>query len=189
MKRMISAALLCFVTSGCMDWSSVFAKKAEEKAADAGPPAAAPPAAPAAPAAQGAVVQAPENTVGSDLVAKIVDKQKALQERPQLFETQNKITANDPIFAPAQGLRAAGSKVEMLAFEHTIQIHKAQSPDDKFPTYEEFMDYYKQANVQLKGLKPWQVYAYDSTTGTISLMEDPVEKERIEKEWEAKNRL
>jgi len=184
MQRVIAIGILCGLTSGCLDWSSVFAKKADDQA----PAAAAPPAAPPAAAAPGgqAAVQAAPNTIGSDLVARIVDKQKALLERPQLFETQNRITANDPIFAPAQGLRAAGSRAEMLAFESTIQLHKAQY--DKFPTYEEFMDYYKQAHVQLKGLKPWQVYAYDETTGTISLMEDPQEKERIEKEWEAKNR-
>lgn len=186
MKRIIAAALLCALTSGCMDWSAVFAKKpAEEKAADAAPPVAAPPAA-AAPAGQ-AAAQVQGNTIGSEIAARVVDKKKALEERPQLFETKNSITASDPIFAPAQGLRAAGSKVEMIAFENTIQLHKAQY--DKYPTYAEFMDYYKQAHVQLKGLKPWQVYAYDEETGTISLMEDPVEKERVEKEWEAKNRF
>jgi hypothetical protein len=166
----------------------MFAKKAET-ASDA-PAAVEQPAAPEEqPAVAGADPAGPvkvDQGIPADAV-RIVDKQKAIIERPQLFETTNSITASDPIFAPAQGLRAAGSRAEMLAFTHTIQLHQAQY--DKFPTYEEFMDYYKQAHVQLKGLKPWQVYAYDSETGTISLMEDPQEKERVEKEWEEKNRL
>ncbi|MBL8848385.1 MAG: hypothetical protein JNG89_01820 [Planctomycetaceae bacterium] len=150
-----------------------------------------PPAAVAAPAAVDAGVDpdAPvkvDQMIPADAV-RIVDKQKAVAERPQLFETKNSITANDPIFAPAQGLRAAGSQIEILAFTNYIQQEKALN--DKYPSYEELMAYYKQANVQLKGLKPWQVYAYDAEAGTITLMEDPQEKERIEKEWEEKNRL
>jgi len=177
--KWILAVALVGVASGCFDWSTLTAKKQEQKAEDAAPPVGAQPAAPGAAAAA--------NNGPPDVNARIVDKQKAVQERPQLVETVNKITANDPIFAPLQGLHAVGSKAEMLAFTHTIQIHKATN--DKFPTFEEFMDYYKQAHVQLKGLKPWQVYAYDAESGTVSLMEDPLEKERISKEWDEQNRL
>jgi hypothetical protein len=186
MKRILAALLLC-MTSGCFDWSSLAVRDKEKKADDAAPPAAAQPAQPAAPGGQAAVAAAVANNGPPDMDAKIVDKKKALQERPQLIETKNSITASDPIFAPLQGIHAVGSKAELLAFTHTIQIH--QATNDKYPTFEEFMDYYKQAHVQLKGLKPWQVYAYDEDTGTVSLMEDPAEKERINKEWDEQNRL
>jgi hypothetical protein len=186
MKRIIAALLLC-TASGCFDWSSLAVRNKEKKADDAAPPEAAQPAQPVAPGGQAAVAAAVPNNGPPDMDARIVDKKKALQERPQLFETKNSITASDPIFAPAQGLRAVGSKAEMLAFQNTINIHKATN--DKYPTYDEFMDYYKQAHVELKGLRPWQVYAYDEETGTVTLMEDPQEKERISKEWEEQNRL
>ena len=187
MKRFIAVALLC-ITSGCFDWAGMMAKK--ESTAEEAPPAAAQPAAPGGDAAAAGVdPNAPvkvDQMIPADAV-RIVDRKQAMIDRPQLFETKNSITASDPIFAPAQGLRAVGSQAEMLAFTHTIQIHQAQY--DKYPTYAEFMDYYKQANVKLKGLKPWQVYAYDEETGTITLLEDPDEKVRIEKEWVEKNRL
>ncbi|REJ90828.1 MAG: hypothetical protein DWQ34_16540 [Planctomycetota bacterium] len=64
----------------------------------------------------------------------------------------------------------------MAGFQHTIQIHYAQH--EKYPSYEEFMDYYKQAGVELKGTKPWQVYAYDPADGTIVILEDRIEKKR-----------
>lgn len=176
----LALALACAV-SGCFDWSTLAASKKQDKPAEeAAPPAAAQPAGQAA--APAGPLHGPP-----DIEARIVDKKKALEERPHLFVTVNSITANDPIFAPAQGLRAAGSRVEMIAFQNTINIHKATN--DKFPTYAEFMEYYKGANVKLVGLKPWQIYAYDEETGTICLMEDSIEKERIGKEWEEKNRL
>jgi len=183
MKRILAALLLC-MASGCFDWSSLAVRNKEKQADDDAPPAA---AQPAATGGQAAVAAAVPNNGPPDIDARIVDKKKALVERPQLVETTNKITASDPIFAPLQGLHAVGSKAEMLAFTHTIQIH--QATNDKYPTFDEFMDYYKQAHVELKGLKPWQVYAYDEDTGTVSLMEDPTEKERINKEWDEQNRL
>lgn len=184
MKRLIAVALLCSLVSGCFDWSSLTAKK-DDKPSDTSTAAAEQPAEPADPVVADGPVKVdqgiPEDTV------RIVDKKTAMAENPKLFETENKITASDPIFAPAQGLRAVGSKAEMLAFDHTIALHKAQY--DKNPTYEEFMGYYEQAHVKLKGLKPWQMYAYDEETGTMTLLEDPDAKIRIEKEWEEKNRL
>lgn len=184
MIRFIAVFLLC-MASGCFDWSTLFAKKPAAAPAEAAPPPAA--VQPAAPEGQAAAAPPKIDQGVPDIEARIVDKHKALAERPHLVETENRITASDPVFAPLQGLRAAGSRAEILAFTHTIEIHKATN--DRYPTYDEFMNYYRDAHVQLKGLKPWQVYAYDESTGTVTLMEDPLEKERISKEWEEKNRL
>lgn len=177
MHRLLVVALLC-LCSGCFDWSAIAARQ-KEKEAEAAEEAA------EAEARQAAVADAAGNRAVPDIEARIVDKQKAMAERPHLVEVTNKITANDPLFAPLQGMFAVGSKAEILAFTHTIQVHKAAN--DKFPTYDEFMDYYKQANVQLKGIKPYQVYAYDETDGTIVILEDSIEEERITKEWREQN--
>ena len=179
MHRLLVVALLC-LCSGCFDWSAISAKQ-KEREAEAAEEAA------EAEARQAAVAEAAAvgNQAVPDIEARIVDKQKAMEERPHLVEVTNKITASDPLFAPLQGMFAVGSKAEILAFTHTIQVHKAAN--DKFPTFDEFMDYYRQANVQLKGIKPYQVYAYDETDGTIVILEDSIEEERITKEWREQN--
>lgn len=172
--RLIAAAIVVCSLSGCFDWSNLF----KQTGNGAPPPAAAPvegqPAAPAAPGAQAAVAVVKPGI--PDVPAKIVDKKQALAERPHLVETANRVTASDPISAAAQGYFAAASRAEMLAFMHNIRIHQATY--DKYPTFEEFMEYYRQSNAQLKGLKPWQVYAYDESDGTITLLEDREEKKR-----------
>lgn len=136
----------------------------------------------AAPApVENAVPEAPPQPRGfSQLEWKLVDKQKALEENPKLVETENKNNASDPFSAAAQSYFTIGSKAHILALKHTIDLHKAQY--DSNPTFEQFNSMIKQANVDLKGLYPWQVYAYDSKTGQISILEDREEKARLHKE-------
>lgn len=178
MQRLIIVGLLC-LCSGCLDWSALAARQKEKEAEAAEKAAEAEKAAAqaAVPGGQAAAARAARTATAT----RIVDKQQALKDRPHLVETTNRITASDPVFAPLQGMFAVGSKAEILAFTHTIQIH--QATHDRFPTYDEFMDYYKQANVQLKGIKPYQMYAYDESDGSIVILEDPEELERLDKEW------
>jgi hypothetical protein len=183
MQRLLIAGFLC-LSAGCLDWSAL-ADRQNAKETEAVAEAAEDAAQPAGGGGQVAVGGAARNQDLPDVEARIVDKQQALQERPHLVETTNRITASDPLFAPLQGIFAVGSKAEILGFTHTIQLHKAAN--DAFPTYEEFMDYYRQANVKLKGIKPYQVYAYDESDGTIVILEDAIEKERLSREWREKN--
>ena len=107
---------------------------------------------------------------------KLVDKSKALAENPKLIEVVNKTNASDPWSAAAQSYFTIGSKAHMLAFKHTIDLHKAEH--DKNPTFEQFDTMMKSANVKLKGLYPWQVYAYDAKDGSIVILENAEEKKR-----------
>lgn len=115
----------------------------------------------------------------SQLEWKLVDKRKALEENPALIETENHTNASDPFSAAAQSYFTIGSQANILNFRHNLDILKAA--EDRNPTFEEFNTMFKQANVQLKGVYPWQVYAYDDQEGTICILEDRAEKERLYK--------
>jgi hypothetical protein len=173
MQRLLIAAVLT-VSSGCLDPSAFQSKKADQAAAAAPPQAAAPApqpaAAPAAAAPRGA-------DAIPDMEAQIVDKQQALAQNPALVETSNKMNTTDPILAISGAYFSAASRVEIIAFQHNIDIWKAAN-DDRYPSYQEFMDMYRTANVKFKGVKPYQVYAYDQSDGTICILEDRAEKKR-----------
>lgn len=173
MQRLFIAAVLT-LCSGCIDPSSFQTNKSNNGAAPAPPPAAAPAAQPAA--APVAAAPQGENAI-PDIDAQIVDKKQALADNPNLVESSNKMNTMDPILAISASYFSAASRAEMLAFQHNIDIWKAAN-DDRYPTYQEFMDMYRSAHVKFKGLKPWQVYAYDSADGTICILDDRAEKKR-----------
>ena len=170
MKWTIAVATPLFFW-GCIDPSAFQVQEADEATAASETPPAAEGAAsePAAAPLQG-------EAAIPDVSAKIVEKSKALEEKPHLVEVQNTIRGSDPLTAYADAYFSAASRVETLAFTQQIQIH--QATHDKYPTFDEFMGYYKQAGVELKGVKPWQMYAYDPADGSIVILEDREEKKR-----------
>jgi len=106
----------------------------------------------------------------------IVDRQEALAKNPKLVELEkNVFSATDPITYASKAYFSAVSQVQMAALKQTIDAHKILN-DDKLPTFEEFDKMLKEAGVRLQGLYRWQVYAYDPTTGLISILEDPDQK-------------
>lgn len=106
------------------------------------------------------------------MTTKIVDRQKALADNPRLVELEkNVFSATDPITYASKAYFSAVSQVQMAALKQTIDAHKILN-DDKLPTFQEFETMLKQAGVKLQGLYRWQVYAYDPTTGEISILED-----------------
>lgn len=128
--------------------------------APANPPAAAPAAPPQFPMVE----------------AKFLDKRKALAENPNLREVENRTNASDPFSAAAQSYFTIGSKANLLNFQHNIEIFKAA--EGRNPTFEEFNQMFEQFQVKRGALYPWQMYAYDQETGSMSILEDPDEKRR-----------
>lgn len=108
--------------------------------------------------------------------ARLVDKQKAMQENPALIEVENKINASDPFTAAAQSYFTIGSKAQVLAMQHTIKIQRELN--DRWPTFEEFENSIKQAGVKLTAIYPYQMYAYDDSTGGLTILEDRAEMKR-----------
>lgn len=132
----------------------------------------------AAPPEQAA--QKPENVPITKREARLVDKQKALAENPDLIEVENKINASDPLTAVAQSYFTLGSRAHVAAMQHNLRIQK--EIDGRWPTFEEFQQSLKQNNVKLSGLYAYQMYAYDQTTGGLTILEDRAEKKRIYEE-------
>lgn len=170
MKRILLASL-AVLACGCID-PAALKPSAEPVAEDSPPPEAVTPAQPAAPA----VVMPQGEAAIPDVEAIIVDKSKALAENPSYRVTENRIDAGDPLSAVSQSYFALGSRIHLQNFKHNIDIYYAAN--DRWPTYEEFIEMFRQFDVKLKHLKPWQVYAYDQTDGTIVIMEDLAEKKR-----------
>ena len=147
----------------------------QKKAEQAEDTSLAPPVA-VAPAQQPAAAPPVMQPVIPDVEAVIVDKQKVLVEHPDWKETEEKITATDPLSAASQSYFALGQRVQLLNFKHNVDIFHAAN--DRWPTYDEMIEMFRQFDVRLKHLKPWQVYAYDQTDGTMVVMQDLAEKKR-----------
>lgn len=108
----------------------------------------------------------------------LVDKQKAMEENPNYVETVNTIEAGDYFTGVAQGAFAAASKTTTISLQYYVRLHEAQH--GKNPTLEEIKKYLKDNGVTLKGLYPYQVYAYDEETATICILEDKAERAKRE---------
>ena len=105
-------------------------------------------------------------------VAVLVDKQQAMAENPNYVETDNDNNAGDYFSAVAGAYFSAASQIHVAQLTHEVRLREAM--DGRKPTFEEFETILKNAGVQLKGLYPWQVYAYDDRTGQITILTDPV---------------
>lgn len=108
----------------------------------------------------------------------IVDKQQAMKDNPNYVETVNTIEAGDYFTGVAQGALAAASKMQTIGLQHFVNLHEAEH--GKKPTLEDIKDYLKRNGMKLKGLYPYQVYAYDGQTGLVSILEDTAEREKRE---------
>jgi hypothetical protein len=153
--------VLCCLCAGCFNPSAFKVSSDESDGAKPAAPGAAPQNN-APPAAQGPAFP--------DVKARVVDKQVAMAENPNLRETENGINAMDPISSASQSYFALGSRVHLLNFKHQIDIFQAQY--ERYPTFDEFADMMQVNQVEYKGLKPWQMYAYDSSDGTVCILED-----------------
>jgi hypothetical protein len=160
--------MLLLMAAGCLD-PAMFKSKPKPKAT-----AASGQAAPVAPAAAPAAPSFPQDNT------QLYDKKKLLAENPALVETENHIRATDPLSAAGQAYFAIGSQAQVLALEHSINLYKAEH--DKAPTFADFEGMIRQNGVKLKGLYRWQVYAYDESTGDLSILEDrDMKKQEYEK--------
>lgn len=143
------------------------------------PPAAAPtPAPPAEPAAAAPQPEpppppAPAQEHPLQREAKFVDRRAFLEQHPNATEiAKNVINAQDPLSAVAQGYFAAVSTVTIAAYQHDLKLWYELN-GQRWPTFAEYKDILSKHDIQLKGLKPRQVYAYDDQTGQLSILEVP----------------
>ena len=108
--------------------------------------------------------------------AEVVDVYKARDENPDLAELQRNTLGDNPLTQSTNAYVYIRSEVSTLGMQQSIKVHKALN--DKWPTYEEFMDIMQQNNIKFTALKPWQKYGYDSESGEIVILQDEAEKKR-----------
>ncbi|MEW4488744.1 hypothetical protein AB1L42_11710 [Thalassoglobus sp. JC818] len=123
----------------------------------------------------------------SKLEWKIVDKHKALEENPNLVEVSNETNAGDYLTAVTQSHFSATSRLNKATMEYNAKLssfaNSIESSEDPKPlTFEEFDEQVRLNPNNMKGLYPWQVYAYDETNGTVTILEDREEKKRLHEE-------
>jgi hypothetical protein len=120
----------------------------------------------------------------SQLEWKIVDRNKAMAENPALVEVVNETDATGYMEAVSQSHFAAVSKLNTAQMEYNSKLQSFidatdnGGADPKPQTFEEFSKAAKMNSNNMKGLYPWQAYAYDETTGKITILEDRAEKKR-----------
>jgi hypothetical protein len=159
MQRLIPV-LLCCLCAGCFDPTALQVSSDETPEAETDSPVA--PAGGAPPVAV--------RPGFPDVEAQVVDKQVAMAENPNLRETENEINAMDPLSAASQSYFALGSRIHLMNFKHQVDIMRELN--DRYPTFDEFAEMMQTHDVEFKGLKPWQMYAYDSSDGTVCILED-----------------
>lgn len=124
----------------------------------------------------------------SQLEWKIVDRNKALAENPDLVEVVNETDATGYLEAVSQSHFAAVSKLNQAQMEYNSKLQsyidatETRGEDPKPQTFEEFSKAAKMNSNNMKGLYPWQAYAYDETTGKVTILEDRSEKKRMYEE-------
>lgn len=107
-------------------------------------------------------------------VFEIVDKQQAMKDNPNYVEAVNTIDAGNYFTAVAQGAFAAASSVQTSSLQYYVRLYNAEH--GKNPTLADIKKYLKDNGIELVGLYPYQIYAYDESTATISILEDTVER-------------
>lgn len=105
--------------------------------------------------------------------AKMVDKARVMGADPNLVVVQ---TGVDPISVAGGTRVGATTRLESRSF--AAQVKQFQAANGRFPTFEEYMQQAKQSQVRFNSLPPYQAYGYDVRTGTVDLLENPVEKKK-----------
>lgn len=138
--------------------------------------------------AEAAALAAEEANKGfHNLKWKIVDRNQALAENPNLVEVENNTAAEDYFSAVAQSYFSGVSKLNTTSMEYNAQLQAQlnaidSGADPKPPSFEEFNAQAKLNPNNIKGLYPWQVYAYDENTGRVTILEDRQERDRLREE-------
>lgn len=122
----------------------------------------------------------------SQLEWKIVDRRKAMEENPNLIEVVNDTNETGYLTAVTKSSFSAISRLNTGTMEYNAKLQSylnADGSDDPKPlSFEEFDAAARQNSNNIKGLYPWQVYAYDESTGKVTILEDRDEKRRMYEE-------
>ena len=108
-----------------------------------------------------------------------MDAKKAL-ENPEIIVVDGKIKGVDPFSQAGSAYVSMSSRVSTLGMQQAIKAHKALN--DRFPSYDEYMQMMKENRVEFAALPPYKMYGYDAESGNILVLEDKKKKAELYKE-------
>ncbi|QDT38279.1 hypothetical protein Pan189_26690 [Stratiformator vulcanicus] len=101
-----------------------------------------------------------------------------LQDDPNWAVVDTGVTGGDPLTQAQSVYFHAAATLSPIPIQQFVQQQRAL--EGTTPTYEEVQQFMEQnPGVTLRQQKPWQKYAYDAENGTIVVVEDKAEKQRI----------
>ena len=107
--------------------------------------------------------------------AKVIDMQAEMAKNPNLKVVENKVGGGDPITVAASAYISMSSRIAKLNFDNNLKLWKATN-DNRNPSYKEFMVMAKDLNFAM--LPPYQMYGYDTKTGSLVTLEDKADKKK-----------
>ncbi|WP_417385478.1 hypothetical protein [Gimesia sp.] len=110
--------------------------------------------------------------------AVVVDAKKAL-ENPNIEVVDGKIKGVDPFSQAGSAYVSMASRVSTLGMQQAIKAHKALN--DRFPSYDEYMQMMKENRIEFAQLPPYKMYGYDAESGNILVLQDNKKKEELYK--------
>ncbi len=110
--------------------------------------------------------------------AVVVDAKKAL-ETPGIIVVDGKIKGVDPFTQAGSAYVSMASRVSTLGMQQAIQHHKVLN--ERFPTYDEYMQMMKENRIEFAELPPYKMYGYDAESGNILVLQDNRKKEELYK--------
>lgn len=106
--------------------------------------------------------------------ARLVDARTAL-EKPKVIKVASGLNADGK--GTPRKLFDMSSDVMMTMLQSQIRLQRELN-GGRNPTFDEFSETVRKANVTFVPLPPWQMIGYDESTGELSLLEDKGEKIR-----------
>ncbi|MCA9003806.1 MAG: hypothetical protein KDA70_00935 [Planctomycetaceae bacterium] len=110
--------------------------------------------------------------------AVVVDAKKAL-ENPSIEVVDGKIKGVDPYSQAGSAYVSMASRVSTLGMQQAIKAHKALN--DRFPSYDEYIQMMKENRIEFAQLPPYKMYGYDAESGNILVLQDNKKKEELYK--------
>mgnify|MGYP007059515978 CR=1 FL=1 len=121
--------------------------------------------------------QKPEKPKREGIIKKftqeVVDAQVELQ-KDHIVEVVNEVKGNDPVSVSMSAYISATSQISTMMPQQRIAMFEVEN--NRYPTYDEFMQIVKAENIQFAMLPPYQMYGYDAEAGKIMVLEDTKDK-------------
>jgi hypothetical protein len=106
----------------------------------------------------------------------VVDLHKAQAENPNLVIVEQRAQGDDPVSFALRAYVDVRSRASTFGMTRAVQLYQAEH--ERWPSYDEFVRMMRENRVEFTMIEPFRMYAYDSKTGEIVVLEDPDEKRR-----------